>query len=177
MKKTRPDVLPGETRKVKTGCGNTYVTITEDSMPGGAPAPFEVFITMGKSGGCQSVMQEAVGRLLSLLLRSGGDLGEAAEQLVGLSCHMPYADINKSCVDALAQALEAYLKERRKRMVEFELFRICENCGWEVKLGELIRDPKDNQPGGQCPQCGYFLYDEPSEAEFTTDRPVGGRCR
>ncbi|MHC5055210.1 MAG: adenosylcobalamin-dependent ribonucleoside-diphosphate reductase, partial [Planctomycetota bacterium] len=62
----RPDVLPGRTRKLKTGCGNIFVTITtgEDGRP------LELFVKHGKAGVCSQTQCEAIGRLASLALRS-----------------------------------------------------------------------------------------------------------
>jgi len=112
VKAQRPDVLSSRTIKVQTGCGNLYVTVSEND-----DVPFEVFITLGKSGGCKQAMQEAVGRLLSWGLRSGASLEEAAEQLSGLSCPMPFANKNKSCIDAVGKQLLAHCtpKEEEKK--------------------------------------------------------------
>ncbi len=62
----RPETLQGFTTKVVTGMGNLYVTVTE--MDG---KPFEVFATIGKSGKSTMAKTEAIGRLVSLALRSG----------------------------------------------------------------------------------------------------------
>ena len=59
------------TERVRTGHGNMYVTINVDSE--GDSQPFELFGTLGKSGGCDSAQLEAISRLVSLALRSGVD--------------------------------------------------------------------------------------------------------
>lgn len=46
--KERPEVLYGETRQRMTGCGKLYVTCNK--TPKGSLN--EVFVTMGKAGGC-----------------------------------------------------------------------------------------------------------------------------
>ncbi|MGC9046100.1 MAG: vitamin B12-dependent ribonucleotide reductase, partial [Thermodesulfovibrio sp.] len=81
----RPEVLKGVTRLMKTGCGNLYVTINKDEES----KPFEVFTNIGKAGGCAASQAEAIGRLISLALRSGIEPEEIIKQLKGISCHAP----------------------------------------------------------------------------------------
>ena len=59
-----------------------YVTVNVDSDG----LPFEVFGTMGKAGGCDAALLEAVSRLVSLALRAGIDTGEVTRQLRGITC-------------------------------------------------------------------------------------------
>src|SRR6266516_2545780 len=65
-KRSRPDLLKGSTRRVETPLGTMYVTITEDDKG----QAFEVFISLGKAGGALMADVEAIGRLISLALRS-----------------------------------------------------------------------------------------------------------
>ncbi|MBF0557974.1 MAG: vitamin B12-dependent ribonucleotide reductase [Nitrospirae bacterium] len=105
--KKRPHVIKGCTRLLKTGCGNLYVTINEDENG----KPFEVFTNIGKAGGCASSQAEAIGRLISLSLRSNVEPAEIVQQLKGISCHQPeWNEGGKvlSCSDAIAKALEKY---------------------------------------------------------------------
>src|SRR5439155_1484744 len=71
-KRSRPDLLKGATRRVETPLGTMYVNITEDDKG----QPFEVFISLGKAGGALMADVEAIGRLISLALRSGIPLRE-----------------------------------------------------------------------------------------------------
>ncbi|MEW5744424.1 MAG: vitamin B12-dependent ribonucleotide reductase [Nitrospirota bacterium] len=105
--KKRPAVIKGETRLMKTGCGHLYVTINEDENG----RPFEVFTNIGKAGGCASSQAEAIGRLISLALRSNIEPEEIIQQLKGISCHQPsWTEGGKvlSCSDAIAKSLEKY---------------------------------------------------------------------
>jgi len=61
----RPAILHGFTVEKKTPIGNTFVTINQDENGD----PFEVFMTMGKSGSDVAAMAEALGRVISLVLR------------------------------------------------------------------------------------------------------------
>ncbi|MFA6726427.1 MAG: vitamin B12-dependent ribonucleotide reductase, partial [Candidatus Cloacimonadaceae bacterium] len=47
--RSRPDITYGLTQRLETGCGHMYVTINSDEL-----GPCEVFIQMGKVGGCAS---------------------------------------------------------------------------------------------------------------------------
>ncbi len=102
----RHEVTWGATRKMNTGCGSLYVTINEDEH-----GIFEVFAAMGKGGGCASSQTEAIGRLISLSLRSGIDREQIVRQLKGVRC--PNQSWEKggriySCSDAIAKAIERY---------------------------------------------------------------------
>ncbi len=110
--KQRNEVAFGVTRKIKTGCGNLYVTINEDEEG----RPFEIFTQIGKAGGCVASQCEAMGRMTSLALRSGIESQEIIKQMRGISCHLPVgygATKVTSCSDAMAKALEWYLMLKR----------------------------------------------------------------
>ena len=109
MTKSRPDVLQGKTRKLKTGCGNLYVTVNELNGK-----PVEVFCKLGKAGGCSSSQVETMGRLISLALRAGVEMGVIVRQLQGISCHQTTGFGNSkitSCSDGVAKVLVDWAKE------------------------------------------------------------------
>lgn len=100
----RPETLAGRTVRMTTGCGNLYVTTNE-----GERGPLELFAHIGKAGGCATSLTEAIGRLVSLALRSGVDPFAVARQLRGVRC--PFPSWNRghrvlSCADAIGQVLE-----------------------------------------------------------------------
>lgn len=102
----RHEVTWGTTRKMNTGCGSLYVTINEDEK-----GIFEVFATMGKGGGCAASQTEAIGRLISLALRSGIDKDQIVKQLKGVRCPNQIWEKGGriySCSDAIAKAIERY---------------------------------------------------------------------
>ncbi len=132
----RPDVIKGTTRLMKTGCGNLYVTINEDEKGN----LFELFTQMGKAGGCAASQAEAIGRLVSLALRSGIEPIELEKQLKGISCHSPaWATGGKisSCSDALSKALERYTVQ-----------------GDESNGNGSHKKNENNMLCGACPDCG-----------------------
>ena len=81
QKRSRPELLRGATRRLETPLGTLYVTITEDDRG----QPFEVFMSLGKAGGALMADVEALGRLISLALRSGIPIKEIYRQLRGIS--------------------------------------------------------------------------------------------
>ena len=104
MVRKRPEVVEGTTMEIMTGCGKLFVTITKDE-----DGIVDVFATLGKNGGCMRSQTEAIGRLLSIGLRSGLDPLQLAENLRGIRCEKPAWGENGvvlSCSDAIAIALE-----------------------------------------------------------------------
>ncbi|MBI2031659.1 MAG: adenosylcobalamin-dependent ribonucleoside-diphosphate reductase [Candidatus Levybacteria bacterium] len=66
----RPMQLEGVTYAIQTPVGKTYITINHDEKR----EPFEVFITIGKSGSDVAAMADALGRMISVNLRLIGGL-------------------------------------------------------------------------------------------------------
>jgi ribonucleoside-diphosphate reductase alpha chain len=138
--KKRPEVIKGTTRAMKTGCGKIYVTVNEDEEGN----IFELFTQMGKAGGCAASQAEAIGRLISLALRSNIEPIEIEKQLKGISCHSPaWAPGGKisSCSDAISKALERYNQVGDK-----------ENGNGNGN-GSHSKDDK-TMLCGACPDCG-----------------------
>jgi ribonucleoside-diphosphate reductase alpha chain len=63
--KPRPHSLSGATYRMETPIGTAFITVNE--TPGGDP--FEVFVQVGKAGSDTMAVAEALGRLISLVLR------------------------------------------------------------------------------------------------------------
>ncbi len=158
--KARRDVIHGSTRKIRTGCGNLYVTVNEDEDG----KLFEIFNQIGKAGGCAASQSEAIGRLVSLAFRSGVEPEEVVRQLKGISCHTPvwYREGKiLSCADAVAKAIEWHLKEKPERpRSEAEAV---------AKIRALLPEGKQLDSRGRslpiflrgaCPECGGPLIFE-----------------
>jgi ribonucleoside-diphosphate reductase alpha chain len=137
--KDRPETLEGFTTKIVTGYGNLYVTVTE--MDG---KPFEVFATIGKSGKSTTAKTEAIGRLVSLALRSGVKVENIVEQLKGIGGEYPVFQkdgLVLSIPDAISRVLEKrYLKDgkyKRGRKHENSLLgETCPECGQTISFEE-----------------------------------------
>ncbi len=71
-KRARPDTLRSTSKRKETPLGTMFVHISEDDRG----QPFDVFLNLGKAGGSAMADAEAMGRLVSLALRSGIPLPE-----------------------------------------------------------------------------------------------------
>jgi ribonucleoside-diphosphate reductase alpha chain len=168
--RARQDVMEGSTRKIRTGCGNLYVTVNED----GEGNLFEIFNQIGKAGGCAASQSEAIGRLVSLAFRSGIEPEDVIRQLKGISCHMPvwYQDGKVlSCSDAIAKAIAGHLdgKKKVKDGVEVKSPRndlsFPNNAKEESSLLMSVQQTSLNESfpvflRGACPECGGSLLFE-----------------
>ncbi len=143
----RPKVTRGRTIETKTGCGSLYVTINEDEH-----GIAEVFVQLGKSGGCAASQTEAIGRLISIALRSWVSPDAIIRQLKGIRCPSIGFEENEiitSCADGVAKVLERYLKgEYSKIRVDLEGIK---------PLTEFEEKPRTKMIGGVCPECGNVL--------------------
>jgi ribonucleoside-diphosphate reductase alpha chain len=145
--KHRPDVVYGFTQKVKIGLGELYLTVNEVDGK-----PFEVFATIGKSGRSITAKAEAIGRLVSLALRSGVNVADIVEQLKGIGGENPVFQkkgLLLSLPDAIAWVLETrYLGGRIAETGENgSLYHpTCPDCSADLVFEEGCY---------VCKACGY----------------------
>jgi len=107
-KRPRPEVLYGVTQRIETGYGKVYVNINEDD----AGRPFELFATIGNSGGFTNSFTEALAKTVSTALRSGVDPEEIASELEGIRSPKVAWDKGEqiqSIPDAMGTAMRRYL--------------------------------------------------------------------
>ncbi|MCL2136151.1 MAG: vitamin B12-dependent ribonucleotide reductase [Coriobacteriia bacterium] len=98
----RPVITSGFTERMRTGCGNLYITVNFDEN-----GICEVFTSTGKAGGCPS-QSEATARLASVALRSGISVEEVCSQLKGIRCPSTIRQDDMSCTscpDAIAKVV------------------------------------------------------------------------
>jgi ribonucleoside-diphosphate reductase alpha chain len=149
----RPDIIKGVTVKTVTGCGPMYVTINYDENGN----PFEIFNSIGKSGGCAQSQTESTGRMVSLALRSGIGAEEIINQLKGIRCNIPYGfggNIIYSCADAIGKALEKSLNEK---IISLEnLSSDAKKPVTASSINSAGTHSKNHtvQGRGACPSCG-----------------------
>ena len=142
----RPEVVQGFTQKIQTGLGAMYLTVNEIDGK-----PFEVFATIGKSGRSITAKAEAIGRLVSLALRSGVEVRDIVAQIKGIGGEHPVfrgKGLLLSIPDAIAWVLERrYLKDEHlgSGVADIEEHR-CPECDEPLVFQEgcLI-----------CPACGF----------------------
>jgi ribonucleoside-diphosphate reductase alpha chain len=159
-KRQRPAALRGYTMKMMSPLGDLYVTINEDVNG----RPFEVFCTLGKAGGAAMADAEAVGRLMSLALRSGIPIGQVKDQLRGISCDRAVGlGPNKvlSVPDAIGQAIERYLEEKEGVQGALPL-GVPAAQGSVQPQRSSVSAGSDLFDMGTCPECGtgHLAYEE-----------------
>ena len=171
-KKPRPRLLPGYTFQVNTPLGKAFVTVNEN----GGRQPFEVFVNTAKAGSDTAAVSEAIGRLVSYVLRLASPvaprdrLKEIIRQLQGIGGgrSMGFGPNRvRSLPDGVSQALEEYLEntlevvegeagrgngfhqeaESQAEQFMFEIGDLCPDCG----VAALV-----NEEGcRKCYSCGY----------------------
>jgi ribonucleoside-diphosphate reductase alpha chain len=142
----RPETLEGFTSKMVTGLGTLYVTVTEYEG-----RPFEVFATIGKSGRSTTAKTEAIGRLVSLALRSGVGVEKIIEQLKGIGGEHPVfqnGGLVLSIPDAISRVLEnRYMQDKKVHGRKESLSgQTCPECGETISFEEGCMT---------CHFCGY----------------------
>src|SRR5688500_10015270 len=169
-KRSRPDKLRGTSIRKETPLGTMFVHITEDDRG----QPFEVFINLGKAGGAAMADVEAMGRLISLALRSGIPLREVHRQLRGISSDRAVGlGPNKvlSVPDAIGIALYDWYQEKQLG-VQQDLLRESRGPSAPSPLREEVTVAHSTPAGeqaqlsfdngaesfiGTCPDCGSQL--------------------
>ena len=161
QKRSRPDLMRGSVRRIETPLGTLYVTITEDDKG----QPFEVFMSLGKAGGAIMADVEAMGRLISLALRSGIPIKEIHRQLRGISSDKVIGlgpTKVMSVPDAVGIALERWMHE--KQGIQQELIPGTAGAPPEAVTTMVTRGGEQMVMGGMqetlagaCPDCGSQL--------------------
>lgn len=149
----RPRTVTGKTTRIETPVGTAYVTVNMDE----AGEPLEAFVNIGSSGSDVMAFAEALGRLISLVLRIPSPLTQqekiqqVIDQLAGIggsrSVGFGAARV-LSLPDALAQVLTGYAGQ----------IEASSESGTPVALPMLAAGVKADL----CPACGWatFVHEE-----------------
>ena len=167
-KKPRPRYLPGFTFGVETPVGKTFVTVNEN----GDSQPFEVFINTAKAGSDVAADGEAIGRLISYILRLSSPIEpiqrmqEIWRQMSGLGGGRPMGfgpNRVRSMPDGLAQVLAEYIESRADRITKSGPPRVDQLMEGEKPVPVDFQDPTawfakkemmSMRIGDLCPECG-----------------------
>ncbi len=136
-----PEIISGLRLRQMTPFGNMHVKITVDPK---TERELEVFAQLGKGGDIATSDLEAICRMTSLWLRSGGSLLHVIRQLkdIGSSLQVPTREGKiMSLGDGLARALQKYMRAK-------ERFGLRNLLLGEYDMAELDRPAASSKPNG-----------------------------
>jgi ribonucleoside-diphosphate reductase alpha chain len=167
-KKPRPRSLHGETYNIETPLGKAFITINEN----GGEQPFEVFINTAKAGSETAAVSEAIGRLISYVLRLASPISprdrllEIVRQLTGIGGGRSLGfgpNRVRSLPDGVGQVLAEYLHGKDWHQAGDETPGTNGNGGNGHRVAydssaSRKPDPSPGSPqqkiGDLCPECG-----------------------
>ncbi len=167
-KKPRPRTLHGTTYNVDTPLGKAFVTVNAN----GGEQPFEVFINTSKAGSDTAAVSEAIGRLISYILRLASPIApidrlrEVVSQLTGIGGGRSLGfgpHRVRSLPDGVGQVLDEYLRAREGEPKGHELVSngsllLATNESPAPKNVRQHEMPLQQHPmmkiGDLCPECG-----------------------
>ncbi|MCL5420791.1 MAG: hypothetical protein M1284_03530, partial [Candidatus Parvarchaeota archaeon] len=141
IEEERPFMLSGTTIRMPTSQGNMYLTVNKDE----SGKIKEVFIDMGRSGETEKSFTEALGRLISIYLQSGGDINRVIRTLKGIKGgnSLWFNGIQIfSIPDGIAKAIELTVKNRNPDRENETLHGVLKN-----------NDNLENEKATVCPEC------------------------
>ncbi|KUK96023.1 MAG: Ribonucleoside-diphosphate reductase [Anaerolineaceae bacterium 46_22] len=162
-KKPRPSFLKGYTYSVETPLGKAFVTVNEN----GGNQPFEVFVTSAKAGSETAAHSEAIGRLISYILRISSPieprkrLKAVMDQLAGIGGGRSLGfgpNRIRSLPDGIAKALDEYLYIRHWENEIPEEAKLIEYQPLPLEGLENLEAPQQRKIGELCPECGQATF-------------------
>jgi ribonucleoside-diphosphate reductase alpha chain len=159
-KKPRPKALTGKTFNIETPVGKTFITINEN----GGEQPFETFVNTAKAGSEIAAVSEAIGRLISYILRLASPvppldrMREIVVQLIGIGGGRSLGfgpNRVRSLPDGIGQVLDGYLNE--KNGIAVEEVKTNGGNGFGNRINGLSQNESVSAKmkiGDICPECG-----------------------
>lgn len=153
----RPKVSRGMTVQKPSPLGSVFVTVNDDD----AGEPLEIFLAAGKAGSDITAMSEAMGRLMSLVLRIASPLTpmerlkEIQSQLGGIGGSRQHGfgkNAVRSLPDAIALAIDEVLKVRAE---------VTESVEGESAVALIAQESLDlgtKIHADICPNCGEATF-------------------
>jgi ribonucleoside-diphosphate reductase alpha chain len=147
----RGKVTYGSTEKLITSDGTLYITVNRDEK-----GLCEVFCNIGKHGSDAAAWSEAVGRLISLCLRTGISLKSLVSQLRGITSRPIWQEGEQilSVPDAIGKALSRYLDKMGDQLpLTFAEYSSMPTNGHSEGEDSFIHHTT-------CPDCGSPIEHE-----------------
>ncbi|MDD5370015.1 MAG: ribonucleoside-diphosphate reductase, adenosylcobalamin-dependent, partial [Anaerolineaceae bacterium] len=158
-KKPRPRFLRGFTYSIETPLGKAFITLNEN----GGDQPFEVFVNTAKAGSDTAAVSEAIGRLISYILRLASPveprkrLKEVLNQLTGIGGGRSLGfgpNRVRSLPDGVAHALNEYLSTRLLDQTDPNQGISGNGSGAEGISSPPVLQQTALHFGDLCPECG-----------------------
>jgi ribonucleoside-diphosphate reductase alpha chain len=142
--KPRPRTLRGVTYRIDTPLGTGYVHVNQ----GPSGEPFEIFLNVGKAGSDVQADAEALGRLISLILRMPSPLSprDRVEEIV-------------KQLDRIGGRRDAGIGPGRVRSIPDAIAQVlAEHVGLREPGAEHIREAREGRMKAtdMCPDCQNF---------------------
>src|SRR4029077_9397530 len=149
--KPRPHSLTGATYRMETPIGTAFITVNDN----GGGEPFEVFVQVGKGGSDTMAVAEALGRLISLVLRLPSPLTpqrrleEVISQLARIGGGSPLG-FGAAKILSLPDGLARVLAEHIGKVKAGGASAVTNDEAARRRIGDL------------CKECGQatFVYEE-----------------
>ena len=159
-KKPRPRALTGKTYTIDTPAGKAFITINEN----GGTQPFEAFINTAKAGSETAAVSEAIGRLISYILRLASPvvptdrMREVVRQLTGIGGGRSLGfgpNRVRSLPDGIGQVVDQYLREKEGSAVAVKEEKPSTDNGHKIENEMDFAEATPLQKVGDlCPECG-----------------------
>jgi len=140
---------PARRIKIKTGCGDMWITLVFDDNENLR----EIFTVTGHSGGC-AAHTEALSRMVSCALRHDIPPREVVKQLTEIKPCRSFDRLKqknstikaKSCPHAIALEISKYIKQTEQEQEIEQVKNVCPDCGQPLQMSEGCM---------VCQSCGF----------------------